>query len=122
MRDKSQVEINEINDIDDLKQLKELLKLIEAEDEDPKALIVLACISRLSSIDKRDYRRQVFDQEEERKEEALEFVYKKIENEMIVYFYNEGRSVVEIEKIIDADVFAVINCVEEAKREGKINE
>ena len=112
----------ENDEIDDLKQLKHLLRLIEAEDEDPKILMILACVCRLSAIDKREYRRQVFDQEEEKKEETLELVYKKIENEMIVYFYNEGRREGEIAKIIDADIFTVIRRVDKARREGKINE
>ena len=111
---------SETNEIDDLKQLKHLLRLIEAEDEDPKILMILACICRLSAIDKREYRRQVFDQEEEKKEETLELVYRKIENEMVVYFYNEGRRKEEIVKIIDADIFAVIRHIEKARREGKI--
>lgn len=112
----------ETDAIDDLKQLKHLLRSIEAEDEDPGMLMIMACICRLSAIDKRECRRQVFDQEEEKKEEALELVYRKIENEMIVYLYNIGYREGEIAKIINADTFAVIRCVEKAKREGRISE
>jgi hypothetical protein len=119
MSEEAQIETDAI---DDLKQLKHLLRLIEAEDEDPKMLMILACICRLSAIDKREYRRQVFDQEEEKKEETLKLVYKKIENEITVHLYNEGRREGEIAKIIDADIFAVIRRVEKAKREGKISE
>ena len=119
MSDKSQVETNEI---DDLKQLKRLLRLIEAQDEDPGMLMITACICRLSAIDKREYRRQRFDQEEEKEEEALELVYRKIENEMIVYLHNRGYREVEIAKIINVDTFAVVRRVEAAKIEGRLGE
>jgi hypothetical protein len=113
---------SETNEIDDLEQLKHLLRLIEAEDEDPGMLMITACICRLSAVDKREYRRQIFDQEEEKEEEALELVYRKIENEMVVYLYNKGYREGEIAKIINDDTLAVVRRVEAAKIEGRISE